>query len=106
MANKPRRGSDPFQKKDPLGWIGGDQTEKPPESVGKASPTSNPGKPSKVGKSSVPGPSSKTSNPSKHDLPSRFRSLVHHRLLSGYLIRLPAQELQMCERYCTLSEST
>ena len=70
MANKPRMGSDPFQKKDPLGWIGGDQTEKPPESAGKSSTTSNPGKPSKVGKSSTPGPSSKTSNPSKHDLPS------------------------------------
>ena len=70
MANKPRMGSDPFQKKDPLGWIDGDQTEKPPENAGKASPTSNPGKPSKVGKSSTPGPSSKTSNSSKHELPS------------------------------------
>ena len=70
MASKPRMGSDPFQKKDPLGWIGGEQTEKPPESAGKASPTSRPGKPSKAGKSSVPGPSRKTSNPSKHDLPS------------------------------------
>ena len=29
MANKPRMGSDPFQKKDPLGWIDGDQAEKP-----------------------------------------------------------------------------
>ena len=70
MANKPRMGSDPFQKKDPLGWIGGEQTEKPPESAGKASPTNSPGKSSKAGKSSTPGPSSKTSNPSKHDLPS------------------------------------
>ena len=26
MANKPRMGSDPFQKKDPLGWIGSDRT--------------------------------------------------------------------------------
>ena len=70
MANKPRMGSDPFQKKDPLGWIDGDQTEKPPENAGKASPTSNPGKLSKAGKSSTPGRSSKASNPSKHDLPS------------------------------------
>jgi hypothetical protein len=70
VANKPRMGSDPFQKKDPLGWIGGEQTEKPSESTGKAIPTSNPGKPSKGGKSSPPGPSGKTSNPSKHDLPS------------------------------------
>jgi hypothetical protein len=71
MANKPRMGSDPFQKKDPLGWIAGDQAEKPPESAGKAGPASNPGKPSKVGKSSTPGPSSKSSTPSKHDLQSQ-----------------------------------
>ena len=71
MANKPRMGSDPFQKKDPLGWIGCDQAEKPPESAGKASPTSNPGKPSKGSKSSTPGPSSKSSTPSKHDLQSQ-----------------------------------
>ena len=71
MANKPRMGSDPFQKKDPLGWIDGDQTEKPPESAGKASPTSNPEKPSKSSKSSTPGPSSNSSTPSKHDLLSQ-----------------------------------
>lgn len=70
MPNKPRMGSDPFQKKDPLGWIGADQTEKPPEGAGNANPASNPRNLSKAGKSSTPGPSSKASNPSKHDLPS------------------------------------
>ena len=35
MANKPRMGSDPFQKKDPLGWIDGDQAEKAEERSGK-----------------------------------------------------------------------
>ena len=70
MANKPRMGSDPLQKKDPLGWIGGDQAEKPTEDARKLSPTSNPGTSNKAGKSSTPSPSSKASNPSKHDLPS------------------------------------
>jgi hypothetical protein len=70
MVNKPRMGSDPFQKKDPLGWIGGDQAEKPNEDEGKSGPPSNVGKQSKASKSRTPNPSSKTSNPSKHDLPS------------------------------------
>ena len=70
MANKPRMGSDPFQKKDPLGWIDGDQTEKPNEDADKSSPPSNPGKLSKAGKPSTPSPSRKASNPSKHELPS------------------------------------
>jgi hypothetical protein len=71
MTNKPRMGSDPFQKKDPLGWIGGDQTETPTEGAGRSGSKSNPEKPSKGGKSSTPGPSSKSSTPSKHDLQSR-----------------------------------
>jgi len=69
MANKPRMGSDPFQKKDPLGWIGSDQLEKSGQETDEGSPQRNPGKPSKAGKASTPSPSSKASNPSKHDLP-------------------------------------
>ncbi len=71
MANRPRMGSDPFQKKDPLGWIDGDQAEKPGEDVGKASPPSNPRNPGNAGKPSTPGQSSKASNPSKHELSSK-----------------------------------
>lgn len=70
MANKPRMGSDPFQKKDPLGWIGGDSTEKAGRQEGVQSQSGNPEKPSKQGKHSPQGPPSKTGNPSKHDLPS------------------------------------
>lgn len=70
MANKPRMGSDPFQKKDPLGWIGGDSLEKADEQEGAQSQPGNPEKPSKPGKHSTQGPPSKTGNPSKHDLPS------------------------------------
>jgi hypothetical protein len=70
MANKPRMGSDPFQKKDPLGWIGGDQAETHSKDEGKAGLPSNLEKSSKVGESSTLGPSSKASNPSKHELPS------------------------------------
>ena len=77
MANKPRMGSDPFQKKDPLGWIGGDQAEKPSKDDGRAGPPSNPEKSSKLGKSSTSGPSSKASTPSKHELPSPPSSPDH-----------------------------
>ena len=73
MANKPRIGSDPFQKKDPLGWIGGDSTERTDKSEGVQGMPSNPEKPSKVSKPSAPRTSSKSSNPSnpsKHVLPS------------------------------------
>ena len=57
MANKPRMGSDPFQKKDPLGWIGSDPPDKAPNGSGEPSPLSNPQQPSNDG------------NPSKHELP-------------------------------------
>lgn len=69
MSKTPRMGSDPFQKKDPLGWINDSKSEGLREGVGTSSPPSNPGKPSKHGKPSIPGPPSKTSNPSKHELP-------------------------------------
>ncbi len=74
MATKRRMGSDPFQKKDPLGWIGGDQAENPVEGAGKFSPPSNPGKPSKAGK---PSPPSKSSKSSKHELSSPPSSPNH-----------------------------
>ena len=70
MANKPRMGSDPFQKKDPLGWIGGDQAEKPGQQEDVPNPSSNSEKPSKPRKPSIHGQPSKTGNPSKHELPS------------------------------------
>ena len=70
MANKPRMGSDPFQKKDPLGWIDGDQAVMAEEGRGVTSPPSNPEKPSKPSKPGTPRPSNKASNPSKHELPS------------------------------------
>ena len=70
MANKPRMGSDPFQKKDPLGWIGGDQAGKPGQQEGAPSPSSNSEKPSKPRKPSTHGQPSKTGNLSKHELPS------------------------------------
>ena len=68
MANKPRMGSDPFQKKDPLGWIDGDQAETPSKDAGKPSPPSNPKNPSNLSKPSTHSPSSTISNPSKHEL--------------------------------------
>ena len=68
MANKPRMGSDPFQKKDPLGWIGGNQPETPSEAVGTPSPPSNPRNASNIGKPSTESLSSKASNSSKHEL--------------------------------------
>lgn len=70
MSQKPRMGSDPFQKKDPLGWIDDSKASKPSEGTGTCSPPSNPGKPSKAGNPSVPSPHNKASNPSKHELPS------------------------------------
>ncbi len=71
MANKPRMGSDPFQKKDPLGWIDGDQAETSGENAGKSSPPSNPRNLSNAGKPSTHSPSSKPSNSSKHELPGQ-----------------------------------
>ncbi len=73
MANKPRMGSDPFQKKDPLGWIGGSQAEEAsqPEGLpGQPDPPSEPEKPSKPDQPSMLSPQRKTGNPSKHILPS------------------------------------
>ncbi|MEJ2421791.1 MAG: hypothetical protein P8018_08780 [Acidobacteriota bacterium] len=46
MANKPRMGSDPFQKKDPLDWIGGGETSNQEQSSQQSKP-SNPSTPSK-----------------------------------------------------------
>ncbi len=80
MANKPRMGSDPFQKKDPLGWIGGRQDEEAGQSEdvqGPPSPPGNPEIPRKPDKHSTQGQPSKTSNPSKHDLPSPPSSPGH-----------------------------
>ena len=77
MANKPRMGSDPFQKKDPLGWIDGGQAEETGQAEGVLSPPSPPGnpeKPSKPGKSSTQGGPSKAGKPSKQGLPSQSSS--------------------------------
>ena len=66
-------GSDPFQKKDPLGWIAGGQVEEAgqPEGVQKQpSQPSNPEKPSKPDKPSTQGGPSKAGNPSKQGLSS------------------------------------
>ena len=73
MSKKPRMGSDPFQKKDPLGWIAGGQAGEAgqPEGVqSPPSPPSNPEKPSKPEQPSPQGGPSKAGNPSKQDLPS------------------------------------
>jgi hypothetical protein len=67
MANKPRMGSDPFQKNNPLGWIDRDKSDMAEEGRGLSNQLSNPGKPSKLG---TPSASSKASNSSKHELPS------------------------------------
>ena len=77
MANKPRMGSDPFQKKDPLGWIGGDSADGTDQSEGVQGHTSNPENPSKPGKHGTQGPPSKVGNHSKHDLPSLPSSPTH-----------------------------
>ena len=74
MTKKPRMGSDPFQKKDPLGWIAGGHAKEAGKQEGVQSPPSPPGnleKPSKPGKSSTQGGSSKADKPSKQDLPSQ-----------------------------------
>lgn len=68
MASKPRMGSDPFQKKDPLGWIGGDTAEKEGKKEGLQGGSGNPEKLSKPSRSSTQGPQSKTGNSSNHDL--------------------------------------
>ncbi|MGC8722567.1 MAG: hypothetical protein ACP5VF_01665 [Acidobacteriota bacterium] len=80
MARKPRMGSDPFQKKDPLGWISGAQAEETEQTEGVFSPPSqpsNPEKPSKPDKPSTQGGLSKTGKPSKRDLPSSPGSSDH-----------------------------
>ena len=69
MANKPRMGTDPFEKKDPLGWIDRDQADESDQHGSAPSPSGNPRKPSKPDNPSTPSPSSKTSNPSKQGLP-------------------------------------
>lgn len=70
MANKPRMGSDPFQKKDPLGWIGGGQTDEDAQSEGVQGPPSKPDILSKSDKPGTPSQPSKAGTPSKHDLSS------------------------------------
>ena len=80
MANKPRMGSDPFQKKDPLGWIGSDRPEELGEEAGATNPTSNPGIPSRAGKQGVP---STTSTQSKHELPGPPGTPEHPSTPSG-----------------------
>ena len=73
MTKKPRMGSDPFQKKDPLGWIAGGQSEEAGQPEGVQSPPGQPSipeKPSKSDKSSTQGGPSKAGNPSKQALPS------------------------------------
>ena len=73
MAKKPRMGSDPFQKKDPLGWIAGGQAEETGQSEGVLSPPSPPGNPDQPGKLDKPGTQgrpSKAGNPNKQELPS------------------------------------
>ena len=80
MAKKPRMGSDPFQKKDPLGWIAGGQAEETEQTEGVLSPPSqpsNPEKPSKPDKPSTQGGLSKTGKPSKQSLPSPPSSSDH-----------------------------
>jgi hypothetical protein len=57
MGKKPRMGSDPFQKKDPLGWIGSDPPDIAAKSSDESSPPSNPQQHGNAG------------NPSKHELP-------------------------------------
>lgn len=68
MANKPRMGSAPFQKKDPLGWIGGEQPLNAAEVGGVPNPPGNPGKLSKSSKPSTQNQPGKASKPSNHEL--------------------------------------
>jgi hypothetical protein len=70
MANKPRMGSDPFQKKDPLGWIRGGQEEAAGKPEGEKAPQGKLEKPSKPGRRSTQSPPSTAGNLSKHSLPS------------------------------------
>ena len=70
MTKKPRMGSDPFQKKDPLGWIDGGHTGEAGQAEGVLSPPGNPEKPSKPDKPSNQGGQSKAGKPSKPVLPS------------------------------------
>ena len=77
MAKKPRMGSDPFQKKDPLGWIAGGQGEEAGKQEGVQGPPSPPGnleQPSKPNEPSTQGGSSKAGKPSKRGLPSQSSS--------------------------------
>jgi hypothetical protein len=62
-------GSDPFQKKDPLGWIDGDQVDEADQHGSAPRPPSSPGILSKARKQSTQGQPSITSNPSKQELP-------------------------------------
>lgn len=70
MAKKPRMGSDPFQKKDPLDWIGKTGGETAEEPASKPSPQSNLDTPSKPCNPSNQAPQSPPSKPSKQDLPN------------------------------------
>jgi hypothetical protein len=89
MAKKPRMGSDPFQKKDPLDWIAKTGDETAGETASKQGPRSNldnqskpgksskpvpqnpPGKPSKSRKQELPDPPSPPENPRKQPKPTR-----------------------------------
>jgi hypothetical protein len=77
MANKPRMGSDPSQKKDPLGWIGGGQEETAGKPGGVPSQRGNPGKPRKQDVQGTHDQLSNTGNPSKQGLPNPPRSPDH-----------------------------
>ncbi len=74
MTKKPRMGSDPFQKKDPLGWIAGGQAEETAQPEGVPGPPSQPSNPEQPSKPDKPGTQrgpSKAGSPSKHELPSQ-----------------------------------
>ena len=74
MAKKPRMGSDPFQKKDPLGWIGGGQGEATGKPEGVQGPQGKSEKPRKPRKPGISGQPSKADTPSKQSLPSPLSS--------------------------------
>ena len=72
MAKKPRMGSDPFQKKDPLDWIGKTGDEMVEDTASKPSPQSKRDKLSKHGNPGNSAPQSlpgNSGNTSKHELP-------------------------------------
>ncbi len=74
MAKKPRMGSDPFEKKNPLDWIGKTGEETTEEAVSKQSPhgnLDNPSKPGNPSKHAQQNPPAKFSNSSPHDLPNQ-----------------------------------